>query len=80
VRCIEEEPLLRTVPGDPTGHLVACHFPLANDEVLESAPVPDASVLAEADTDDGGDGRPGSDVAKERAAADRISPALGDSL
>jgi peptide/nickel transport system ATP-binding protein len=30
--CATEEPPLIARPGDPAGHLTACHFPVADDE------------------------------------------------
>ena len=35
-RCKIEEPVLEVKPGDLAGHLVACHFPLADGEELPS--------------------------------------------
>jgi oligopeptide/dipeptide ABC transporter ATP-binding protein len=34
--CADEEPLLGPVAGDALDHVVACHFPLSDDEVLTS--------------------------------------------
>ena len=67
------------VPGDPTSHLVACHFPLANDEVLPSAPGLDPSILAEADST-GGDGGGRTGAGWDEGAVEKAAPALGDSL
>jgi oligopeptide/dipeptide ABC transporter ATP-binding protein len=35
-RCAEEEPALHPRFGDPANHLVACHFPVGDDELLTS--------------------------------------------
>jgi oligopeptide/dipeptide ABC transporter ATP-binding protein len=37
--CRAEEPTLKPQLGDPSGHVAACHHPLANGEILESAGV-----------------------------------------
>jgi oligopeptide/dipeptide ABC transporter ATP-binding protein len=34
--CSEEEPPLRVLLGDAPGHVVACHFPIGDDETLTS--------------------------------------------
>ncbi len=35
--CRSEEPMLQPQLGDPSGHVAACHYPLANGETLVSA-------------------------------------------
>jgi oligopeptide/dipeptide ABC transporter ATP-binding protein len=35
--CSQDEPVLEIKPGDPAGHLTACHFPVQDGEVLARA-------------------------------------------
>jgi oligopeptide/dipeptide ABC transporter ATP-binding protein len=44
-RCVVEAPALVPRLGDPPTHVAACHYPVANDEVLASA-VPSAALAA----------------------------------
>jgi oligopeptide/dipeptide ABC transporter ATP-binding protein len=70
-RCAEEAPVLRTVPGDPASHTVACHFPVADGEVLASTPL---SMADDVETD--GEAGTGWD----KSTIDKAAPAIGDSL
>jgi oligopeptide/dipeptide ABC transporter ATP-binding protein len=38
-RCASQAPLLAPAPGDPAEHLTACHFPLADHELLATTTV-----------------------------------------
>jgi oligopeptide/dipeptide ABC transporter ATP-binding protein len=69
--CAEESPALRTLTGDAVSHQVACHFPVADGEILESPPLASAADVE-------GDGEAG--TGWDASAIDKAAPAIGDSL
>ena len=49
-RCAQETPVLAAAPGDPPGHLVACHFPVLPGGPPLAGPAGTASAADKADT------------------------------